>query len=139
MISYGGHNVTEQRNIQSSTERSGAGVSGWPMLLVCLALLAGALFSFFSQDVLGSFAGPVLIIFSVLGVMGFYALQPNEGAVITLFGRYIATDRHMGLRWVLFWYARKKISLRARNVTSETLKVNDKRGNRRRPSLRRAS
>jgi regulator of protease activity HflC (stomatin/prohibitin superfamily) len=99
------------------------------MLLVCLALLAGALFSFFSQDVLGSFAGPVLIIFSVLGVMGFYALQPNEGAVITLFGRYIATDRHMGLRWVLFWYARKKISLRARNVTSETLKVNDKRGN----------
>jgi hypothetical protein len=34
-----------------------------------------------------------------------------------------------GLRWVLPWYGRKKISLRVRNVTSETLKVNDKRGN----------
>jgi regulator of protease activity HflC (stomatin/prohibitin superfamily) len=60
---------------------------------------------------------------------GFYALQPNEAAVIILFGRYVATDRKTGLRWIPFWYVRKKISLRARNVTSETLKVNDKRGN----------
>jgi regulator of protease activity HflC (stomatin/prohibitin superfamily) len=56
-------------------------------------------------------------------------VQPNEGVAITLFGDYKGTDRTTGLRWVLPWYGRKKISLRVRNVTSETLKVNDKRGN----------
>jgi len=60
---------------------------------------------------------------------GFYALQPNEGAAITLFGSYKGTDRTTGLRWVLPWFGRKKISMRVRNVTSEMLKVNDKRGN----------
>jgi regulator of protease activity HflC (stomatin/prohibitin superfamily) len=48
---------------------------------------------------------------------------------ITLFGNYKGTDRTTGLRWVLPWYARKKISMRVRNVTSEMLKVNDKGGN----------
>ena len=49
--------------------------------------------------------------------------------MVTLFGSYAGTDRSTGLRWVLPWYGRKKISLRVRNVTSEMLKVNDKRGN----------
>jgi regulator of protease activity HflC (stomatin/prohibitin superfamily) len=68
----------------------------------------------------------------VLGALimpGFYALQPNQGVAITLFGNYKGTDRRTGLRWVLPWYGRKKVSLRVRNVTSETLKVNDKLGN----------
>jgi regulator of protease activity HflC (stomatin/prohibitin superfamily) len=49
--------------------------------------------------------------------------------VLTLFGRYLSTDRQQGLRWVPFWIGRKSISLRTRNVTSEKLKVNDNRGN----------
>lgn len=65
----------------------------------------------------------------VLELSGFYTLQPNEAAAITLFGNYKGTDRTAGLRWVLPWYTRKKISLRVRNVTGQTLKVNDKRGN----------
>jgi regulator of protease activity HflC (stomatin/prohibitin superfamily) len=56
-------------------------------------------------------------------------VQPNQGVAITLFGDYRGTDRRTGLRWVLPWYGRKKISLRVRNVTSEQLKVNDRRGN----------
>jgi regulator of protease activity HflC (stomatin/prohibitin superfamily) len=60
---------------------------------------------------------------------GFYMLQPNEASAITLFGEYKGTDRNTGLRWVLPWYGRKKISMRVRNVTSEMLKVNDKGGN----------
>jgi regulator of protease activity HflC (stomatin/prohibitin superfamily) len=48
---------------------------------------------------------------------------------ILLFGDYRGTDRKTGLRWVLPWYSRKKISLRVRNLTSDKLKVNDKRGN----------
>jgi regulator of protease activity HflC (stomatin/prohibitin superfamily) len=70
-----------------------------------------------------------LLILALLALGGFYSLQPNEAAAITLFGSYKGTDRTPGLHWVLPWYGRKKISLRVRNVTGEKLKVNDKRGN----------
>lgn len=71
----------------------------------------------------------VLGIVFTLQISGFYSLQPNEAAAITLFGNYKGTDRIPGLRWMLPWYKRTKISLRVRNVTGEKLKVNDKRGN----------
>jgi len=73
-------------------------------------------------------AGAVVLA-SILILSGLYSLQQNESAAITLFGNYKGTDRRPGLRWVVPWYSRKKISLRVRNVTSETLKVNDKKGN----------
>jgi regulator of protease activity HflC (stomatin/prohibitin superfamily) len=69
------------------------------------------------------------LVTSVLILAGFYALQPNTAVVLTLFGSYRGSDRRPGLRWVPFWIIRKKISLRVRNVTSEMLKVNDKKGN----------
>jgi regulator of protease activity HflC (stomatin/prohibitin superfamily) len=62
-------------------------------------------------------------------LFGFYVLQPNQAAALTLFGDYRGTDRTPGLRWRWFWMARKKISTRLHNVTSEKLKVNDLRGN----------
>jgi regulator of protease activity HflC (stomatin/prohibitin superfamily) len=71
----------------------------------------------------------VVILASILILSGLYSLQQNESAAITLFGNYKGTDKRPGLRWVVPWYSRKKISLRVRNVTSETLKVNDKKGN----------
>ena len=75
-------------------------------------------------------AGAVVVVLaSVLVLSGLYSLQQNESAAVTLFGNYKGTDKKPGLRWVVPWYSRKKISLRVRNVTSETLKVNDKRGN----------
>jgi len=120
--------MADSREIQHSAERSGAGHSGGLMLLVCLVLLLAAIF-FFVLGGVGIPLGIVTVLAFLFATSGFYTLQPNEAAVITLFGRYVATDRKNGLRWVPFWYARKKISLRARNVTSETLKVNDKRGN----------
>jgi regulator of protease activity HflC (stomatin/prohibitin superfamily) len=60
---------------------------------------------------------------------GFYQLQPNEAVAITLFGNYKGTDRRSGLRWILPWYRRQKISVRVRNLNSQTLKVNDSKGN----------
>jgi regulator of protease activity HflC (stomatin/prohibitin superfamily) len=56
-------------------------------------------------------------------------LQPNQAAVLTLFGSYRGTDRSDGLRWANPFYATNKISVRARNFNSEKLKVNDLRGN----------
>jgi regulator of protease activity HflC (stomatin/prohibitin superfamily) len=60
---------------------------------------------------------------------GLYMLQPNQAALMTLFGSYRGTDRHEGLRWANPFYVKKKVSVRARNFNSEKLKVNDMRGN----------
>lgn len=108
-------------------------MNGGLILLVLLVLLAGGVWLLTNiktdgMEVVG-IAGIFVIAISSLGLAGFYMLQPNEGVAITLFGDYKGTDRTTGLRWVLPWYGRKKISLRVRNVTSEMLKVNDKRGN----------
>src|SRR5690349_24938787 len=68
----------------------------------------------------------VLVLFLACG---FYMLQPNQGAAITLFGDYRGTDRATGLRWVLPWMMRRKVSVRANNFISDRIKVNDLRGN----------
>ena len=74
-------------------------------------------------------AGAVLLIVGALLLAGLYTLQPNEGAILQLFGAYRGTSRTPGLRATNPFYSRKKLSLRARNLTGERLKVNDKRGN----------
>ena len=71
----------------------------------------------------------VLILVGAVILPGLYMLQPNEGMILTLFGNYRGTDRSEGLRWANPFYSGKKISLRARNLNTPPLKVNDKRGN----------
>ncbi len=75
------------------------------------------------------FVGIPLGAVSMLAFAGLYMLPPNVGAILTLFGRYSGTDRSEGLRWANPLQAKQKISLRARNLNTATLKVNDKRGN----------
>src|SRR6478609_5170457 len=65
----------------------------------------------------------------ILVMPGFYMLQPNQAAAITLFGEYRGTDRATGLRWTWPWMAKKKVSVRANNFISDKIKVNDLRGN----------
>ena len=60
---------------------------------------------------------------------GLYMLQPNQAAMLALFGSYRGTDRSEGLRGANPFYIRKKVSVRGRNFNSEKLKVNDLRGN----------
>lgn len=109
-----------------SRERPGAAFNGYVMLIA--ALIALALVGFGARAGNGPAALVALIAF-VLIMPGFYMLQPNQGAAITLFGAYRGTDRTTGLRWVWPWLVRKKVSLRANNLVSEKLKVNDLRGN----------
>jgi regulator of protease activity HflC (stomatin/prohibitin superfamily) len=104
------------------------------MLILLLALALGLAYWGISglvdqDEVLGPLVFIFGIVLTVLIASGFYQIQPNEGAAITLFDNYKGTDKTPGLRWVLPWYRRRKISLRVRNLTSQTLKVNDKRGN----------
>lgn len=109
--------------------------SGYVMLLVSLALVAAAVWMFIAAVTPEQAEGLMLIgaiITGTIGLMiltGFYMIDPNEAAAIQLFGAYKGTDRNEGLRWVLPWLARKKIAVRANNVISQTIKVNDARGN----------
>jgi regulator of protease activity HflC (stomatin/prohibitin superfamily) len=73
--------------------------------------------------------GVLLIILGAFVLAGLYMLQPNEAAILLLFGEYVGTDRAEGLRWNNPFYKKQKIRLRAHNLNSERLKVNDKRGN----------
>ncbi len=69
-------------------------------------------------------------IFAELAILfGLFMLQPNQAVVFTLFGNYVGTDRSNGLRWANPFYRKSKVSLRAQNLISEKLKVNDKSGN----------
>jgi regulator of protease activity HflC (stomatin/prohibitin superfamily) len=120
--------------LNSSRERRASTYSGYPILLLLLVLAVVFGWGFFrivndegglltASAVIGA---PLLFIFIACG---FYMLQPNQAAAITLFGDYRGTDRSTGLRWVLPWMIRKKVSVRANNFISEKIKVNDLRGN----------
>ncbi len=123
--------------LNASREVRAATNNGYLMLFVSLALLTLAIWAVVSQAStaridreawpfilagLSGFAGLLIL-------CGFYLINPNEAAAIQLFGTYKGTDRATGLRWVLPWYSKKKISARANNLISERIKVNDLRGN----------
>ncbi|GAB1595416.1 SPFH domain-containing protein [Lysobacter claricitrinus] len=60
-----------------------------------------------------------------LCLFGLYMLEPNQAAVLSLFGRYVGSDHKNGLRWNNPFYSKKKVSLRVRNFESGKLKVNE--------------
>ena len=120
--------------LTSNRERAAAAASGYVMLLV---LVLAAVVQIYGIATLANDGGGVLPVAAViigpllliLIAPGFYMLQPNQAAAITLFGDYKGTDRATGLRWVWPWLIRKKVSVRANNVISDRIKVNDLRGN----------
>ncbi|MPQ55326.1 SPFH domain-containing protein [Duganella sp. FT27W] len=98
-----------------------------------VVLLLAAVYVFRSGMDVGNmvtlFAAVVLVLAGAFCLAGLFMLQPNESAILTLFGKYIGTDRSEGLRWAFPLYVKRRLSLRARNFNAPTLKVNDKRGN----------
>lgn len=71
----------------------------------------------------------VLCAFDLFLMTGLFSVEPNQGVVLTLFGKYKGTERNAGLRWTNPFYAKKRISLRVRNFETSKLKVNDREGN----------
>jgi regulator of protease activity HflC (stomatin/prohibitin superfamily) len=102
---------------------------GIPLLLLLLALgLGGAALMIYllSQTMIAAFIVTLLASIVVWTCFaGFYTLEPNQTAVLSLFGRYIGTVKDAGLRWNNPFFATRKISQRIRNFESGKLKVNE--------------
>jgi len=103
--------------------------SGYVLLLVLLAAQIGSIAG-------AIFLPPILKVIAVIIAVvvficwwGFYLVNPNQGKVLQLFGRYVGTDRTNGLRWANPFYSKQAVSLRVRNFESGRLKVNDANGN----------
>jgi regulator of protease activity HflC (stomatin/prohibitin superfamily) len=124
----GPHALTHSAEVRAAT------ASGYVMLVVLLAAVvaaAGVVITVAKDAVHPAFAivAALSAVVAVFVACGFYMLQPNQAAAITLFGSYKGTDRTSGLRWVLPWLIRTKIAVRANNIISDKIKVNDLRGN----------
>jgi regulator of protease activity HflC (stomatin/prohibitin superfamily) len=109
------------------TETRYHSISGYAMTLLAVLLVGGGLL--LARHLAPAFLGLALVAIGIVVLPGLYMLQPNEGVIFTLFGKYKGTDRSEGLRWTNPLLSGRKISLRARNLNTPPLKVNDKRGN----------
>ena len=124
--------MSDTRVNARSHEIAGGGRNGYGALAVTLVAIGLSALT----AIVGVAISPLLVVAAVLVMLfalvmlaGFYMIQPNEAAAITLFGAYRGSDRNTGLRWTWPWMGKKKISLRAHNLISQTIKVNDQRGN----------
>ncbi|AEO41496.1 regulator of protease activity HflC (stomatin/prohibitin superfamily) [Xanthomonas euvesicatoria] len=104
---------------------------GIPVVLVAGAGLVGT--SWFvltmmadNSVTLGAFVAAVLVAAACIFMLaGLYTLEPNQAAVLSLFGKYVGTVKDAGLRWNVPFYAKRRVSQRVRNFESGRLKVNE--------------
>ena len=109
----------------------GAVLNGFVALLFDVVLLALVVFLFAKtavSDIFGIFGILAMLLF-VLCTTGFMKLEPNEARVLVFFGKYKGTFTKTGFFWVNPLLSKKSVSLRARNLNPDPIKVNDKAGN----------
>ncbi|NOR87437.1 MAG: SPFH domain-containing protein [Bacteroidales bacterium] len=108
------------------TEQKFNPFSGYLMIVVVLSLIIVPI-PLIVMSKLVFFA--ILIVLGIIGALGFFIVNPNESMVLTLFGTYKGTVLNNGFFWANPFLTKKKVSLRARNIDSDPIKVNDKVGN----------
>ncbi len=109
-------------------ENPSRSLPGIPVLLLLMAaMFVGAyLIASSAEDgTAGWIAGIVIIVVGGFLMCGLYKVEPNQAAVLNLFGKYIGTVKDGGLRWNSPFYGKQKVSLRVRNFESSKLKVNE--------------
>lgn len=114
---------------QSVEEKAFGSTNGYLALVAVFACLAGIAYLVLSPATDNPIGIVPLLLLLGFIAKGLYMLQPNQAALMLLFGDYRGTDFETGLRWANPFLSKKKVSLRLRNFNSERLKVNDKRGN----------
>jgi regulator of protease activity HflC (stomatin/prohibitin superfamily) len=116
------------------TEKITKVYNGFLMLVVAILLMAAFITLFIlnaeQEHIWMTVLAVVLIAIDVILVLpGLFIVNPNEAKVMVLFGKYAGSVRSNGFFWANPFYSKKKISLRARNLSGQKLKVNDKIGN----------
>jgi regulator of protease activity HflC (stomatin/prohibitin superfamily) len=102
-------------------------ISGYLLFAIGLVMLFGGIVYVI---ITGSpFLGVLISVIGFVTLIGLTVINPNQAVVTTFFGDYMGTMKQNGLRWVNPLFRRKKISLRARNLNGQKLKVNDRLGN----------
>lgn len=106
-------------------------LSGYAMVVVILLLLAFSIYNITNNSHIAwlMIVSMVVMLIAIIMMPGLMVINPNESSVLVLFGDYTGTVKKNGFFWVNPLYKRRKISLRARNLNSEPIKVNDKIGN----------
>ena len=118
-------------------EYTGWKINGFVALILILVAIVGGVFMIVKGAeaetaavglplVLG---GVFVLLLALISCKGFMLLEPNEARVLTFFGEYRGSFYNTGFWWVNFLMSAKNISLRARNLNAEPIKVNDKTGN----------
>ena len=118
---------------EPSRELHFSALSGWLILLALVAWWSGFVtYGVQAERVHAAVAVPVLvvsIITSIVTLCGFFVVNPNMSRVLVLFGKYRGTVREMGFFWTNPFTLKHKVSLKAHNLSSERVKVNDLAGN----------
>lgn len=109
-----------------TTEKIHKPMSGYGMFILLLVLIGLAIFSAVTEH-FGIFVSLLTIV--IIISIGFIVVNPNESRVLILFGSYTGTVKTNGFFWVNPLMKKAHVSLRARNLNGESLKVNDKLGN----------
>ena len=118
-------------------EYTGWKVNGFvALILILAAIVGGVMLVVFGADRMEPpvstvmiVSGIVILLLAMISCKGFMLLEPNEARVLTFFGEYRGSFYNTGFWWVNFLMSAKNISLRARNLNAEPIKVNDKSGN----------
>ena len=102
-------------------------INGFLSLLLLVAMYGWIVYAAINGIALWSI--PVVAIVSLVWLGGYMMLEPNEARAMLFFGKYCGTFYKNGFYWVNPFLTAKKVSLRARNLNAEPIKVNDKAGN----------
>lgn len=116
----------------------GSALNGFLMFFLVMAMYTGSVWTLIKgisafdngqSAALWFVASSLLFIMAVTASCDFSMLEPNEAKVMTFFGKYVGTFRKNGFYWINPFMSAKNVSLRARNLNAEPIKVNDKSGN----------
>ncbi|MBU0742504.1 SPFH domain-containing protein [bacterium] len=114
-------------------EKSLSVASGWLFLPLLILLMGGAIWLFVNaiatETVWKLIVAIVAFVADIILLVGFFVVNPNEAAALLLFGDYKGTVKQNGFCWANPFMTKLKISLRARNLNGEKIKVNDLTGN----------
>ena len=125
--------MEKNKSIMQEQEYRGGYLNGFLMIFIDIILWGGCAALFFwgaeTETPMPFVLSAIVFMVAIICSCGFAKLEPNEAKVLTFFGKYVGTFRKNGFYWINPFMSVKNVSLRARNLNADPIKVNDKTGN----------